>query len=103
MLRNVAAAGLEEGGEDDGAADGAGVGDVARRGAVGAALVAARCLDLGEIAVVAVFVAERAAGSGRVERLQAVICGASPQGVCLKVRCVMQQQRQQAGRGGVSP
>ena len=42
--------------------------------AVGATLVAACLLDLGEEAVVGVLVAETAAAAGRVELLKAVVC-----------------------------
>ena len=58
LLPDVVAAGLEECRKDDGAANGAGVGDVLAVWAVEAALVAARLVNLCEEAVVGVLVAE---------------------------------------------
>ena len=58
ILLDVVAAGLEEVGKDDGAADGAGVGNVLAVRAVEAALVAACGVDVGEEALVGVLVAE---------------------------------------------
>ena len=58
LRTDVVAAGLEEPGKDDRAADGAGVGDVLAVRAVEAALVAARLVNLRDEAVVGVLVAE---------------------------------------------
>ena len=68
LRTDVVAAGLEEFGKDDRAADGAGVGNVLAVGAVEAALVAAGGVDVGEEALVGVLVAEGPLPGTRLSR-----------------------------------